>query len=72
MEATRPVASLQEKMSTLEKYLIFLFVLMTGVCVGLVAIYMTDDANSPTDAEGECETRAVYQRGPDGPFKLPR
>lgn len=59
-------------MSTLEKYLIFLFVLMTGVCVGLVAIYLTDAANSPTEVEGECETHAVYQCGPDGPFKLPR
>lgn len=58
-------------MSTLEKFLILLFVLMIGVCAGLVAIYITDNANSPTD-KGECETHAVYQRGPDGPFKLPR
>lgn len=43
-------------MSNLEKLLIFLFVLMTGVCVGLVAIYFTDEANAPTNVQGECET----------------
>lgn len=41
-------------MSTLEKCLIFLFVAMTGVCIGLIAIYFTDKANSSTHAEGEC------------------
>lgn len=35
-----------------EKLLIFLFVLMTGVCVGLVAIYFTNEANAPTKDEG--------------------
>lgn len=43
-------------MSNLEKLLIFLFVLMTGVCIGLVAIYFTDEANAPTNVQGECET----------------
>lgn len=48
-------------MSNLEKFLIFLFVLMTGVCVGLIAVYFTDEANAPTNVEGEYVT--VYQRG---------
>ena len=40
-------------LSTLEKSLILLFVLMTGACVGLVAIYFTEK-NAPTEsAEGE-------------------
>lgn len=52
-----------EKMSKREKLLILLFVLMTGVCVGLVAIYFANKANAPTIVEGECETCAVYQRG---------
>lgn len=47
----------QEKM---EKLLIFLFVLMTGVCIGLVAIYFTGEANSTTNVEGECETCAGH------------
>lgn len=46
-------------MSTLEKLLIFLFVLMSGVCVGLIAIYFTGEANSSNNVEGERETRAV-------------
>lgn len=40
-------------MSTLEKSLIFLFVAMTGACVGLVAIYFTEKANASTLVEGE-------------------
>uniref|UniRef100_H3CMZ7 CUB domain-containing protein n=1 Tax=Tetraodon nigroviridis TaxID=99883 RepID=H3CMZ7_TETNG len=36
----------------MEKLLIFLFVLMTGVCIGLVAIYFTGEANSTTNVEG--------------------
>lgn len=47
-------------MSTLEKFLIFLFVLMTGVCVGLVALYFTSEAVNSPDVEGECETRAAH------------
>lgn len=50
-----------EKMSTREKLFIFLFLLMTGVCVALVALYFTNEANAPTIVEGECETCAVYQ-----------
>lgn len=46
-------------MSNLAKLFIFLFVLMTGVCVSLVAIYFTNQANAPTDVEGECETCAA-------------
>lgn len=42
-------------MSTLEKYLIFLFVAITGICIGLVAIYFIDKDDSSTDVEGECE-----------------
>lgn len=42
-------------MSNLEKLLIFLFVLMTGVCISLVAVYFTKEANAPAN-EGECET----------------
>lgn len=60
MDETQSGASLQEKMSTLEKLLIFLFVLMTGVCVGLITIYFTGEANSPTNEEGECEMRAAH------------
>lgn len=41
-------------MSTLEKYLIFLFVAITGICIGLVAIYFVDKDDSSTDVEGEC------------------
>ncbi|XP_040002652.1 ovochymase-2 [Xiphias gladius] len=39
-------------MSTLEKCLIFLFVAMTGACIGLVVIYFMDKADSSTHAEG--------------------
>ncbi|TDH16323.1 hypothetical protein EPR50_G00018550 [Perca flavescens] len=39
-------------MSTLEKFLIFLFVAMTGTCIGLVVIYFTEKADSSTHAEG--------------------
>uniref|UniRef100_A0A3B4YSD3 Zgc:154142 n=1 Tax=Seriola lalandi dorsalis TaxID=1841481 RepID=A0A3B4YSD3_SERLL len=38
-------------LSTLEKFLIFLFVAMTGVCIGLVVVYFTDKADSSTHAE---------------------
>ncbi len=41
-------------MSTLEKFLIFLFVAMTGTCIGLVVVYFTDKADSSTQPEGEC------------------
>lgn len=40
--------------STLEKYLIFLFVAMTGACIGLVVVYFTDKAEAPAPVEGEC------------------
>ncbi|XP_067441011.1 ovochymase-2 [Thunnus thynnus] len=39
-------------LSTLEKILIFLFVAMTGTCIGLVVIYFTDKADDATHAEG--------------------
>lgn len=39
-------------MSTLEICLIFIFVAMTGACIGLVVIYFVDKADSET--EGEC------------------
>ncbi|XP_051241548.1 ovochymase-2 [Dicentrarchus labrax] len=39
-------------MSTLEKCLIFLFVAMTGACIGLVVVYFSDKANSSTHVEG--------------------
>ncbi|XP_062243272.1 ovochymase-2 [Platichthys flesus] len=38
-------------LSTLEKCLIFLFVAMTGACIGLVVVYFTDKADSSTDIE---------------------
>ncbi|XP_010795702.1 tolloid-like protein 2 [Notothenia coriiceps] len=38
--------------STLEKCLIFLFVAMTGVCIGLVVVYFTEN-NSTTLTEGQ-------------------
>ncbi|XP_061778961.1 ovochymase-2 [Nerophis lumbriciformis] len=42
-------------LSTLEKWLIFLFVVMTGVCVALVTLYFVDqEAASTTDQEGKC------------------
>lgn len=60
LDETHSGASLQERMSSLEKLLIFLFVLMTSVCVGLIAIYFTGEANSTTNVEGECESHAVH------------
>uniref|UniRef100_A0A3B4TUR0 Zgc:154142 n=1 Tax=Seriola dumerili TaxID=41447 RepID=A0A3B4TUR0_SERDU len=39
-------------LSTLEKILICLFVAMTGVCISIVVIYVTDKADSSTHAEG--------------------
>ncbi|KAL3996601.1 hypothetical protein ACER0C_009257 [Sarotherodon galilaeus] len=36
-------------MSTLETCLIFIFVAMTGACIGLVVIYFVDKANSETE-----------------------
>ncbi|XP_071359853.1 ovochymase-2 [Trachinotus anak] len=39
-------------LSTMEKCLIFLFVAMTGACIGLVVVYFTDKADSSTHEEG--------------------
>lgn len=47
-------------MSTLEKILIFLFVAMTGACIGLAIIYFTDKADSATHPEGECSCLKMY------------
>lgn len=41
-------------MSTLEKCLIFLFLAMTGACIGLVVVYFTEKAESSAHEEGEC------------------
>lgn len=41
-------------LSGLEKCLIFLFVAMTGACIGLVVVYFIEKADSSTHAEGEC------------------
>lgn len=60
LDETQSGASQQEKMSTLEKFLIFLFVLMTGVCVSLIALYFTSEAVNSADVEGECETCAAH------------
>ena len=40
-------------LSTLEKSLILLFVIMTGACVGLVVVYFTEDNTASPGAEGE-------------------
>ncbi|KAF0037285.1 hypothetical protein F2P81_010159 [Scophthalmus maximus] len=39
-------------MSTLEKCLIFLFLAMTGACIGLVVVYFTEKAESSAHEEG--------------------
>lgn len=41
-------------LSTLEKCLIFLFVAMTGACIGLVVVYFTEKSDSSTHIDGEC------------------
>lgn len=41
-------------MTTLEKGLIFLFVAMTGACIGLVVVYFSEKPDSSPYAEGEC------------------
>ena len=44
----------KNRLTTLEKSLILLFVLLTGACVGLVAIYFTEkNQGAPIGAEGE-------------------
>lgn len=40
-------------MTTLEKFLIFLFVAMSAVCIGLIVLYFTDKSDSSTSGEGE-------------------
>lgn len=40
-------------LSTLEKSLIVLFVLVTGAAVGLVVVYFTESTSSDVGAEGE-------------------
>lgn len=40
-------------MTTLEKFLIFLFAAMSAVCIGLIVLYFTDKSDSSTSAEGE-------------------
>lgn len=42
------------RFSSLETFLIFLFVAMTCICISLTAIYFTDKANASADVEGEC------------------
>lgn len=41
-------------LSTLEKCLIFLFVAMTGVCIGLAVVYANEKGDSSTEGEGKC------------------
>lgn len=41
-----------KSMTTLEKCLIFLFLAMTGACIGLVVVYFTEtDASSANEGE---------------------
>lgn len=46
------------RMSTLEKWLIFLFVAMSGICIALTVIYFAGKPDDSTPAEGEC---AVFE-----------
>lgn len=47
-------------LSTLEKGLIFLFVAMTGACIGLVVIYFVDKADTSTHIEGDTFKSIVF------------
>lgn len=41
-------------LTTLEKCLIFLFVAMTGVCIGLAVVYVNERGDPSTEGEGKC------------------